>query len=267
MVSTYSGDGGDEDEEEETERSKITTTTTTINSLKLAKLVTRMREEGLSPSLPLSNSLVKFYGHFGQIKNMWSAYDEMKRTNIKPTLSTFKNMTKHLIELEERLDKGRSVINENEESSSEAGAIHNHQADDDGVHQEEEAEEVEEHRNRGDLSYLLFNEMRTCGVQPTLKVFNDLIKLHGHEEKRKRATAAAATTAAATSRQRLQEGRDDDEDEQMLFDRMRGILLEMKREGIRPNVQTMKNISWACDEACRPSLKQRILAEIPSIFE
>jgi hypothetical protein len=95
-------------------------------------------------------------------------------------------------------------------------------------------EEKEREKERAELSYLLFSEMQSEGVQPNLKLFNSLIELSGFEERRRRASVVDSTTHNVDGDRSAALG------EEEFRQKVLSILTEMRRLGIRPNTKTLK---------------------------
>lgn len=95
-------------------------------------------------------------------------------------------------------------------------------------------EEKEREKERAELSYLLFSEMQSEGVQPNLKLFNSLIELSGFEELRRRASVVDSTTHNVDGDRSAALG------EEEFRQKVLSILTEMRRLGIRPNTKTLK---------------------------
>lgn len=96
-------------------------------------------------------------------------------------------------------------------------------------------EEKEREKERAELSYLLFSEMQSEGVQPNLKLFNSLIELSGFEERRRRASVVDSNNVDGGGG-----GPSAALGEEEFRLKVLSILTEMQRLGIRPNSKTLK---------------------------
>lgn len=212
-----------------------------LDRARLAKLLHKMKEEGFGSSLTVFNSLMRFHAAYGEnrVREVTVLYSQMKKRQVRPNLQTY------LVMVDTILSTERKVQPEQRPASSGKAS----------------GEEKEREKERAELSYLLFSEMQSEGVQPNLKLFNSLIELSGFEELRRRASVVDSTTHNVDGDRSAALG------EEEFRQKVLSILTEMRRLGIRPNTKTLKCISSACAVAgAGEALGPAIFDELPRLF-
>jgi pentatricopeptide repeat protein len=212
----------------------------------VARVTAGVRAAGHEATLAWNNALVRFYGENGHYLLMWRAYETLRTRQLQPNLATFR----HILAATLALERAAIILSPDDTLRAERARILRPRGQGKGAERERE------------LSTLILSELRRVGVRPDLKFFNSIIRLLGYEDLRrlrdkpsKEATPEAAADVKAAQRPTR------------LPARIRAVLEEMRKEGLRPGVSTLQAISSACDRSGVPAdAKKKILYQVPLIF-